>query len=493
MTYSGRASIDGSVLAGWVTTLAAVDPTDDVARVDVLRLLEQVKCAAAGAQARITAAFSDSQRTEQQEAGVPARRLGAGVAAQVALARRESPFRGQQHLGLASALREMPHTAAALSRGEVTEWRATLVVRETACLSRPDRAIVDAELAGRPGGLGGLGDRATEAETRRIAYRLDPYAFTRRAAKAEADRRVSIRPAPDTMTFVTGLLPMTQGVAVHAALTRHADTRRSDGDPRSRGQIMADTLVERVTGQTTATAVPLEVNVVITDRALLAADDTPAEVEGFGPVPAPLARQWLTGTGTSDTVDGTSDTATVDGTSDTVTGTGDTVEPTGVTPDWRFSRHVQPTPSARSAEATDAEEAHVFLRRLFTDPAGENLVAMDSSRRTFVGGLRRYISHRDRRCRTPWCDAPIRHIDHPLRVADGGRTSATNSQALCEACNQAKEATGWHAHPTGGDDTVETRTPTGHRYSSRPPMPVGGPRNLSRMDAFFGTVLLLAG
>jgi hypothetical protein len=470
-------AVDGSVLAGWVTTLGAVDPTDDVSRVDALRLLEQVKCAAAGAQARITAAFADSQRALQQEAGVPARRLGAGVAAQVALARRESPFRGQQHLGLAWALREMPHTAAALSRGEVTEWRATLMVRETACLSRPDRGIVDAELAGRAGGLGGLGDRATEAEARRVAYRLDPYAFTRRAAKAEADRRVSIRPAPDTMTFVTGLLPVTQGVAVHAALTRHADTLRSDGDLRSRGQIMADTLVERVTGQTAATAVPLEVNVVITAGALLAADDTPAEVEGFGPVPAPLARQWLTGTGTGDTV----------------TGTGDTLEPAGVTPDWRFSRPTGSTRPTRSAEATDAEEAHVFLRRLFTDPAGENLVAMDSTRRTFVGGLRRYISHRDRRCRTPWCDAPIRHIDHPLRVADGGRTSATNSQALCEACNQAKEATGWHAHPTGDDDMVETRTPTGHRYSSRPPMPVGGPRNLSRMDAFFGTVLLLAG
>ncbi len=418
--------VDGSVLAGWVTTLAAVDPTDDVARVDVLRLLEQVKCAAAGAQARITAAFSDSQRAAQQEAGVPARRLGAGVAAQVALARRESPFRGQQHLGLASALREMPHTAAALSRGEVTEWRATLVVRETACLSRPDRAIVDAELAGRPGGLGGLGDRATEAETRRIAYRLDPYAFTRRAAKAEADRRVSIRPAPDTMTFVTGLLPMTQGVAVHAALTRHADTRRSDGDPRSRGQIMADTLVERVTGQTTATAVPLEVNVVITDRALLAADDTPAEVEGFGPVPAPLARQWLTET-----------------------------------------------------------DATVFLRLLYTDATRRSLVAMDSVRRRFTGGLRRFIGVRDRRCRTPWCDAPIRHVDHPLRAADGGETSATNGQGLCEACNHAKEGLGWGAQATGR--AIETYTPTGHRYLTRPPPVIGAPPYTSRPDTYFDT------
>jgi hypothetical protein len=50
------------------------------------------------------------------------------------------------------------------------------------------------------------------------------------------------------MCYLTALLPVYEGVAVHAALTRHADTSRSDGDPRSRGQLMADALVERITG-----------------------------------------------------------------------------------------------------------------------------------------------------------------------------------------------------------------------------------------------------
>ncbi|EFD74774.1 conserved hypothetical protein [Mycobacterium tuberculosis GM 1503] len=47
------------------------------------------------------------------------------------------------------------------------------------------------------------------------------------------------------MTYLTALLPVAQGVSVYAALTRAADTRC---DGRSRGQVMADTLVERVTG-----------------------------------------------------------------------------------------------------------------------------------------------------------------------------------------------------------------------------------------------------
>jgi hypothetical protein len=163
------ASVLGALVTALVTELRQVDPSGDADRIELLRLLECVKCAAAGAQARITAKLSDSQCTAQREAGAATRDIGKGVAAQVALARRESPFRGSQHLGLALSLREMPHTAAALSRGEVSEWRATLVARETACLSRQDRRVVDEELAARPGGLGSLGDRAVEQEARRIS------------------------------------------------------------------------------------------------------------------------------------------------------------------------------------------------------------------------------------------------------------------------------------------------------------------------------------
>ncbi len=38
---------------------------------------------------------------------------------------------------------EMPATFATLAAGRTTEWRAQLMVRETAMLSRQDRAQVD--------------------------------------------------------------------------------------------------------------------------------------------------------------------------------------------------------------------------------------------------------------------------------------------------------------------------------------------------------------
>src|SRR6185312_8487138 len=76
----------------------------DAERIDQLGLLESIKAAAAGAQARVSVAFADSQRSKREAAGVPARERSRGLGAQVALARRESPHRGSRHLGLAQAL-----------------------------------------------------------------------------------------------------------------------------------------------------------------------------------------------------------------------------------------------------------------------------------------------------------------------------------------------------------------------------------------------------
>jgi hypothetical protein len=95
----------------WLTGLARVAPVDDADRIAMLRALEELKCAAAGAQARLSRDFEDSQVDVQRAAGVRPRDLGKGIAAQVALARRESPHRRARLLGLARALEESrtPH------------------------------------------------------------------------------------------------------------------------------------------------------------------------------------------------------------------------------------------------------------------------------------------------------------------------------------------------------------------------------------------------
>jgi len=413
------APVTAETLRSWIAGLARVDRSvDDAGRVTQLELLERLKSAAAAAQAVVTVDFAASQRAEQAAAGVPAAKAGAGVGAQVGLARRDSPFRGGRYLGLAQALlSELPATLAALRAGDTSEWRATLVARETACLDPADRRTADAELGPV---LAGLGDREVEAAARAVAYRLDPRAFVDRAQGAVKDRTVTLRPAPDTMSRLCAFLPVAQGVAAHTALAAEADRCRAAGDQRSRGQIMADTLVQRVTGQATAAAVPVEVALVMSEETLFRDGDEPADLVGAGPVPAGVARDLV-------------------------------ADP----------------------------DATVWLRRVYARPKDGSLVAMDSKRRTFPKGLRRLLQVRDRTCRTPWCGAPIRHTDHVIPVAEGGPTSAANGQGLCEACNYTKQAPGWTATPAPGPagtgdagdagDAVEITTPTGHTYTSHPP------------------------
>ena len=225
---------------------------------------------------------------------------------------------------------------------------------------------------------------------------------------------MTIRPAPDTMTYLTALLPVAKGVSVYAALRRAADTTF---DGRSRGQVMADALVERVTGQPADAACPIAVNLVLSDHTLLSDDNTPADICGYGPIPAGVARGLV------------------------------------------------------FAAVTDAR-SRATLRRLYAHPRSEALVAMESRARLFPRGLAAFIGLRDQRCRTPYCDAPIRHRDHARPWARGGATSAGNGLGQCERCNYVKEVAGWRVEPSIDETyrhTAEFTTPTGAHYRSTAP------------------------
>jgi hypothetical protein len=415
-------------------SLVVVDvDADESALVERIAELERLKSAAAAAQARVTAALDEKRRSAEAAAGVPAAKRGRGLGSEVALARRDSPNQGGRHLGFARALvHEMPHTLAALETGVLSEWRATLIVRESACLDVEDRRTLDRELCADVTELAGLGDARIAAEAKKIAYRLDPHAVVDRAVRAESDRRVTIRPAPDNMVHVRALLPMSHGVAVYATLHRAADTC-SDG--RGRGQVMADTLVQRVTGRAAEVPVPVAVNLVITDESLFAGNTEPARVAGYGLVPATIARRLI-------------------------------------------------------AAATGDRRSRATLRRLYKHPRSGGLVAMESRARLFPKGLARFIDVRDDTCRTPYCDAPIRHHDHAIAHGRGGATSGVNGLGLCAACNYAKEAPGWTVTTTqdeNGCHHAEFTTPTGARHHSKaPPLPGPVSRRNRRIDIDIG-------
>ena len=131
--------------------------------------------------------------------------------------------------------------------------------------------------------------------------------------------------------------------------------------------------------------------------------------------------------------------------------------------------------------ADPSGDTPMLLRRLYTNPSTGQLAAMDTTARLFTANQRRFLTLRDRTCRTPWCDAPIRHADHITGHAHGGPTAIADGQGLCEACNHAKQAPGWQQH-AAPDGTVVTTTPTGHRYLSPQPRPPGWRAPPSRID-----------
>ena len=386
--------------------------------IDRITALEELVSVSAAAQARETLTFDMHRRNREAEEGVPSRKQGRGLGAEIGLARKVSRARGSKLLGFSrSLLMDLPKTYASLKSGNISEEKARVVAKETDWLPRDKRHQVDERMSDRLSevGVGRLGN-----EVRALAQQLDQKAAVEHLDRCMEERAVSVRPAPGNMAYLTALLPLSQAVAAYTNLAKSAQSIVGIGqaEGRSQSQIMADLLVERTTGQDNAEAIPIEVHVVMNENSLFSPGDTPAWFPGFGPIPAKTARDFIAD-----------------------------------------------------------NEAATFIRRLYTRPSDGQLVRMDSKRREFSGLLRRMVVIRDDVCRSPWCDAKIKHADHAQSYAAGGGTDWDNASGLCAACNFLKEVPGWRHEATAEELVV--RTPTGHRYRIGT-RPIGKPDANSR-------------
>ncbi|MCW2762702.1 MAG: endonuclease, partial [Marmoricola sp.] len=88
----------------------------------------------------------------------------------------------------------------------------------------------------------------------------------------------------------------------------------------------------------------------------------------------------------------------------------------------------------------------------------------------------------------------MRHVDHVQAHQDGGPINETNGQGLCESCNHAKQAAGWHSWIRPG-----------RRHEMEPPLLSATPTDPSpgnlasstsaghdRLDLVFGVLLRFA-
>ena len=320
---------------------------------------------------------------------------------------------------------ELAHTRAAFRSGRIDAFKATLIARETCCLSAEDRALVDEQLCADPETVERLSPRQLVGRLQRAAAELDAAAVARRRRRAESDRHVSLRPAPDVMTWLGALLPVKAGVAVHATLHRAARSAKAAGDPRSIGQLMADLLVQRVVhpglaaaaapesvAPSTVSTVPVMINLIVRDSVLLG--DAGRHRLGRGSRPG--------------------------------------------------SRRPDPRMAGRQSRHRSRLLAPPALRTARHGPPGDHGLQRRAVRRV---GSPSSFAFATAPAAPSGATPPIRHADHVVPRVRGGPTTADNGQGLCEFCNYAKEADGWSARSIPGPrHTIEITTPTGHTYSS---------------------------
>ena len=214
--------------------LEAASGLEDAQRVDTLRALERLGCVITAAQAHLSRELDESQRAAQAAAGVPAARQGAGVADQVATA----PGGSRRTAAVSTSAWPRSSPASFRTRGRPGGRAASPSGRPRSSPARPPASRSPTGWSstrsspGTPRPSRRWGTASWPCACLEEVARLDAAALVARRRRAESERRVTLRPAPDTMTYLTALLPVKDGVAV-ARRTDPGRRRRTCGRRRA--------------------------------------------------------------------------------------------------------------------------------------------------------------------------------------------------------------------------------------------------------------------
>ena len=308
------------------------------------------------------------------------------VEMEISTALRQSALTTNRQLDYAQQLtNRLPQVCDALAAGQISYGHALAICQETVTLT-DDQAR---NLARRA--LPGAATATVQTVRRRLrkaCLQLDPASSAERAARATAGRSVTIRPADDGQALLQAVGPAQHIYAMFDVLNSCARQHAED-DPRTTTARRFDALLDGVLHTTRLqdgcpqpSPVPTELQIMMDLPTLLALRDNPAELLGYGPLPASTARQL-------------------------------------------------------AASAT--------WRRIVFDPETGVPVDLGRTARHPDAAMRRYILTRDRTCLGPHCYRPAArcHIDHTKAWKDGGRTDKDNLTTGCTKHHSGKHH-GWH-------------------------------------------------
>lgn len=415
----------GPELAALLARLAVPAETDAV----LLEAIDAFDRLAAWAASRQAVAVNELRRRRHSQG------RAAFVADEVAARLGTTRAAGQRIVGEAMGLEQVPQVWDALDRGAVDPRKAAMLCDEILALPPLLRFDVASEVVPL---AGGLTIPALRGRIRRRAMAADPEAARRAHERERRGRYVSLEPVRDGMAWLHAYLPAPDAVAVHAALTAMADAAPSD-DPRGVDERRADALVDVVTrwldAGTCPDGTPLprrqrrrpHLQVTVAASTLAGDNDAPAELDGYGPISADMARQIARDA---------------------------TWSAVGVDPR---------TGEARAVRGDRGGRARGGAPPGYRPPAA---LADD-------------VLTRDRTCTFPGCRVPAMRcdLDHiepfdPTLPAED-QTVGTNLHALCRHHHNLKTHGGWRVERDEATGRTLWTAPTGHEYVREP---VSAPR-----------------
>jgi hypothetical protein len=330
----------------------------------------------------------------------------------------------------------VPAVWAALRAGAIDLPKARVLAEGTSILPAPAaRRVIDQILPEAPG----LTTGQLAYRLRRLVVEVDPAAAKKEYEDGVARRKVARGLNGDGTAYLAGYnLPADQAAAADERLDALARAAKQAGDDRPMDLIRADIYLAVLAGTYTGPG-PIGRRGVIELTCdlptLMGLADHTAELAGWGPVIADIARQIAATYGL----------------------TGDMV--------WRYSI---------TNPFTGGLAFHGTTRKRPTQPRRDPRRAPTNRQRAFVVA-------RDRTCRGVSCRVSARRaeIDHIQDHADGGRTQVWNLDCKCTACHDLKDG-GWAVRRNRLDEVIWT-SPLGHTYTV-PAEAITTPQRLSAVE-----------
>jgi hypothetical protein len=317
--------------------------------------------------------------------------------------------------------RHLPSTRAALAEGRITPRQARILIDELGQLDDAERA----ELEGRMLDAADQSATSFQRAVRRLRETRDADQAAERHRRAREGRQVTCQPGRDGMAWLVAHLPAAEALAIDSRLDDLARglarLGANRGDDRTLAQLRADALGDVLLDRDTlesrrfGDAKPTVI-VTVPISMLTGTSEKPAEIVGYGPIDDVTARELV-------------------------------------------------------AEAP-------VLRRMFTDPRDDTILALGRKRYRVTDDLRLFLAVRDGRCRFAGCfrRAAACDVDHKDDWAEGGHTDECNLGHLCRGHHTVKHQTRWRIEAIHPDGTIDWVSPTGRRHRSRPARAVGSVR-----------------